>query len=192
MNRQMQTQSVNPYFNLRSARFTVLFLIALTVFNIVSYLSAAENASYTYFWFNISFPFDMVALFEVLSVEMAIPEVLYFGIAIAAVSLLVYAVLWFFSSKNRYVLLAIAVLYTLDLVELLLMSDIAMFIIDIIIHIIVLIELYGTFVVEGRQVPIPAECTGAESTPAPAPAEEDPFAYAQEPTEQNETPSSEE
>ena len=56
MNRQMQPQGTNPYFNLRSARFTGLFLIALTVFNIVSYLSAAENASYTYFWFTSPSP----------------------------------------------------------------------------------------------------------------------------------------
>ena len=127
----------------------------------------------------------MVALFEVLSVEMAIPEVLYFGIAIAAVSLLVYALLWFFSSKNRYVLLAISVLYTLDLIELLLMSDLTLVVVDIIVHIIVLVELYGTFIVERRQAPV-AESIGTESVQPTDPAEADPFAYARQPIEQNE------
>ena len=68
------------------------------------------------------------------------------------------------------------------------MCDISLVIADIFCHIIVLVELYGTFVMEGKPLPEAEVFTVVDNgTPEEAPAEEDPFAYAREPMEQSET-----
>lgn len=194
MNRQISQNGSSRYFNMRGARYSLLLLIIVTVINIVSYLASSAEESYYYFFFNISFPFDMVTLFDVLSVDFGVPALLYCGIVIAAVTLLIYGVLWFFSSKNRYVLLAAAILYTLDLAELLLLCELSTVIADIIFHILILVELYGTFVMEGKQPSAESEyfVVEGEEPPAAVPSEEDPFAYARQPIEQSESEKTEE
>ena len=193
-NRQIPQSGAQRYFNIPGARYTLLFLIALTVINIVSYLTTGADETFYYFFCNISFPFDMVTMFDFMGTEFAMPEMLYFGIAIAAISLIVYTVLWFFAKKNRYVLLAVAILYTLDFAELLLMADLSLVIADIICHILILVEFYGTFIMEGKQPAAESEyfVVEGEEPPAAEPTEEDPFAYAHEPIEQSEPENTEE
>ena len=191
-NRQISPNGTRRYFSMPSARYTLLFLIILTVINIASYLFTTAEETYYYFFCNISFPFDMVTLFDALGVEFAMPEMLYFGVGVAAVSLIVYTGLWFFAKKSRYVLLAVAIFYTLDLAELVLMCDIPSVLADIICHILVLVEFYGTFVMEGKQPSAESEYFVVEGEEPTAPVEEDPFAYARQPLEQNEPENTEE
>ena len=178
---------------MKGARYSLAFLVILTIINIVSYLATAEEETFYYFFVNIAFPFDMVTLFDALGVEFAMPAMLYFGIAVAFVSLIIYAILWVFSAKNRYILLAAAILYTLDLAELLLMHDIIDCIFEIVVHIVLLIEFYGTFVMEGKQPSAESEyfVVEGEEPPAAVPTEEDPFAYARQPIEQSESENTE-
>ena len=181
MNNQPQAQTgLRQYFNIRGARVTLLIMIIMTVVNMVLYLTT-EGEYVSYYFFSFSVPYDAVTLFDFYAYEFGMPELLFVGIATAIVCLTVYLLLWIFSAKNRYVLLAAAILLTLDLAELVLLCDILSVIPDILIHIVVLVELYGTYIVEGKAAPeAEAFTVVAEETPA---AEEDPFAYAREPVD---------
>lgn len=126
---------------LKSARANLVLMLIFTVVNIVLLLVESDR----YFLFSASIPYYLTLFGSLFAKSWGIPGLYPAGIALAAVILLIYLVIWLVSKKHPGLLIAGLVFFALDTIAFLgltVMADaFAESIIDIAFHIWVLVYL---------------------------------------------------
>lgn len=106
------TETIKLYRRINLARSNLIAMTLLTVVNIAAYFFGGDFG----FPFSAFFPYAAVIFGDIFATELADPMIFYWGIALASIVLILYIVGYFLSKKRHGWLIAVTVLYVLDLI----------------------------------------------------------------------------
>jgi hypothetical protein len=106
------TETIKLYRRINLARSNLIAMTLLTVVNIAAYFFGGDFG----FPFSAFFPYAAVIFGDIFATELADPMIFYWGVALASIVLILYIVGYFLSKKRHGWLIAVTVLYVLDLI----------------------------------------------------------------------------